>query len=282
MSLTSSSKSISCVKRWRAKRARSTLALPASPPTTACVSSSSVRPTNTDPSPRSRPVWVPHSDCDECGAKNSLVYDAECASCIECATVLPHTQVFRTPDVFSGPSARTVRWKTHMYERHVYFRQIINNLRGEGNAKIPVAMKDTIGQTLMAAPPHLITPTIVTFALKRLKATKYNHARVRLAEKYSKGLYKAVRISKKHYNFFFRLFSQVERVYTNVRKRVCPKRKIFFNYGYLFRRLCQMLGCGHYCRDVPRLQSATANSVQGRLWRAVCVQLNWYWHPVIP
>jgi hypothetical protein len=169
-----------------------------------------------------------------------------------------------------------------MYERHMYFRHIIHNLRGEGYSKIPATVYTSLTEAMELVPAPLVTPTVITYALKRLKMSKYNNVRVRLASKISNGYFKPIVMRKEHFNKFFSLFKQVERVYLRVRRRVCPKRKIFFNYPYLFKRFCQMLGCLHYCRDVTTLHSASARSIQGRLWRAVCVQLNWHWHPDIP
>ena len=270
------------IKNWQQKRRWSTKVSPPCPPSTYSNKNSAEKTTSTAHLDRKLPAWALQADCDHCGAENSLVYDSECGVCSECAIVHPSTQRFMTPVDYPDRRSHFSLIKKHMYERLVYFKQIINNIRGERGGVIPKEVMVTLKKQFVGAPVTCVTPVAITYALKRMKKTKYNPLRTRIAYHLSNRTYKAAHIEHRYLMMIFRLFTVVEKAYPAVRKRIVPKRKIFFNYGYLFRRLCQIVGKNHYCRDVSRLGSVSARVVQGRLWRAVCVATNLPWHEALP
>jgi len=237
--------------------------------------------TSTNQSPLAESTHV--LNCHHCGAKNSLEFDNESAVCVECACRQPALQCFMLAEPYnSRTSGGYSLIKKHLYEKKVYFRQVINDIRGERNGKCPADVQIKVAKQLHGIPPVLITPIIITSALKQLKLTKYNCYRVQLARRLSGGMFQPVVVLHKHWRVFFHLFQKIEQVYPYIKKRVAPKRKIFFNYSYLFCRLSQLVGRPDYYQYVPRLGSVSARVIQGRLWRAVCARINLPWHPTQP
>lgn len=276
----SSSPRIRSSKSWRTRKLKLMRRSAASPPYVTLRKSFKERPTNTDQSSKV-PVMDPDA-CPHCGAKNSFEFDSESATCVECAIRLPDMQNFIVPKEYSNRNSGRSLIRKHLYERLVYFKQIINDVRGERTGCIPSTVETKLKERLEGIPHIFITPHFVTLTLKRMRLSKYNCHRVDIARRYSGGLYKPAFVLHRHWRVFLYLFRRIEQVYPAVRKRVAPKRKIFFNYSYLFARFCQLVDRPDYCSAVPRLGSAYARVIQGRLWRAVCARINLPWHPTPP
>lgn len=276
----SSCRPIRSSKSWRARKAQLLRRPEASHPFGYSNRNCEGKATSTN---QSVPVHSATCDtCLHCGASNSLVFDSESAVCVECATRISSEQQFLVPNNYPNKHSGRFSTKKHMYERLVYFKQIINDVRGERSGHIPTTVEVKLKEKLIGVPYFFITPQLITSTLKRAKLSKYNYHRVNIASRLSQGSYKPVSIQHRHWRVFLYLFQRIERVYLAVRKRVAPQRKIFFNYSYLFTRFCQLVGRLDYCVDVPRLRGVSARVVQGRLWRAVCARINLPWHPDIP
>jgi DNA-directed RNA polymerase subunit RPC12/RpoP len=267
-------------KSWRARKSRLMRRPEAFHPYGNSKKSFEKKGSSTSPLP---PVHSATCDeCPHCGAKSSLEFDDESAVCVECASRILSHQVFLVPNNYLGKNNGRYTTKKHMYERLVYFKQIINDVRGERHGRIPATIEAKLKERLTGVPCLFITPQFVTLTLKRMKLSKYNYHRVNLATQFSGGYYKPSPVQHRHWRVFLYLFQRIERVYPAVCKKIAPKRKIFFNYSYLFTRFCQLVGRLDYCAHVPRLRGVSARVVQGRLWRAVCARINLPWHPDIP
>jgi hypothetical protein len=165
----------------------------------------------------------------------------------------------------------------------VYFLEIIRGLRGEKRATINRESYELLKLQFQNTTPEEWKSErldLMNLPMKRLKLTKFKMSRAWLAFKISKGVFKPSSIRKRDLERIIIWFFHVEKAYQKVRSWVCPDRKIFMNYNYLFVCLCIMAGRVDYAVDVKLPANPKSRSVQARLWRALCCRLGWKWFDI--
>lgn len=218
--------------------------------------------------------------CVYCGAHRRYLVEHEGNStCMECACVQPASNVLQIHS-YGGNYSRI---KRHLYNKRVYFVDIIRGIRGERRSTI----SDTDYSNLKTVCKGISVNEWKTKRLqplmgpmKSLKLNKYKHAKGWLAFRLSRGAYRPVRISKQDLDRLVILFNQVRLVYEEIRKWVCPNRKIFISYSYLFLCLVNLINKPEYGLDVTAPVNKKSRSIQDRLWRAICCKLGWKWIPL--
>ena len=115
-----------------------------------------------------------------------------------------------------------------------------------------------------------ISPTTIQQALKETNMLRLRRHKVRLAEIVSDGQFQAQTFEHKHFIQLLRLFRVVEYHYNDNIRAQFGKRKVFFNYHYLFYQLCFHIGCMQYTGPHHLLKGKHLLANQNRVYEIIC------------
>ena len=234
-----------------------------------------------------KPVYYTkrQTTCHYCNAhERHIIHAGENLVCALCASVQKNELLYDTPLEKIKSSMTGTIVKKHLYDRKVYFLEHLRCLRGEKQSMISTRDYERIENECKSisndewknADNNIIVPI-----LKKLKLTKYTSSRSWLSYKLSKRQFVQTKVLKRDQDRLCMLFMQIQQVYPEVRDMVDPKRKIFMHYGYLLHALTMIVGNHHICKGVKIPQNSKSLTVNGRLWRALCMKLGWKWFSVI-
>lgn len=206
--------------------------------------------------------------------------------CTDCAVLQPHQQILVRYNGFVDSNAPAWRRHNpgysitirHIYSRKVYFGELLRNVRGEKETGLTPEYIESIRAHTVDITPETWREgrgEVLIPILKKLKLTRFKSCRMSLAYTLSGRQVKACPLLGSDVDKLLELFVQVELVYKRIVARVAPTRKIFMNYPYLFGCLCLLIGKPEYYADVQFPANEKSTAVNGRIWRAVCVENKW-------
>lgn len=126
---------------------------------------------------------------------------------------------------------RSTPIKVHRYSRIVYFKSVLNSLRGETKPQMTKPEIDLLLKHLTTP----ITPDSVSVALKACGLVKLRRHRTSIASVF--GRYQPLIVDAALYPEILRMFRRVE-----VEYKLTPKRRIFLSYPYLIYQFLYHLG----------------------------------------
>jgi hypothetical protein len=77
------------------------------------------------------------------------------------------------------------------------------------------------------------------------------------------------------------MFDEIQIPFEKYCKIVCPARKNFLNYNYIFYKMCQLLSKDEFLSFFPLLKSREKLYEHDLIWKGICNDLRWEYIPSI-
>jgi hypothetical protein len=162
------------------------------------------------------------------------------------------------------------------YKRNNHFQECLNQLQAKENTTIPPQIiKDLTAEfkKYNITDPKLFTAPLVKSYLKKLKYNKYyehistiiNEFCGRSAPKLTPELEQQLKI----------MFDEIQTPFEKYSKIICPDRKNFLNYNYIFYKMCQLLKKDEFLGYFPLLKSREKLYEHDMIWKGICQDLRW-------
>ena len=224
---------------------------------------------------KSPPTRRETQQCKDCGG-----YIRECEGeatgiCGECGTIAwQGIGNIHLEDHFSYEYLTRNKYKVHVYQRFVNFKDLLRRIQGLNKCLMPSEDRQKLALAIAALKPDVIDPTTITRALKTIGLLdKHRRHKETLAREF--GGHKTVELTWTEFDTLCTMFVQVERAWEATKhKRRRDKRKVFMNYPFVFDQLCALAGFEHL-RVVRQLKSDKLRGVQHAYWEKIKRFLEW-------
>ena len=77
------------------------------------------------------------------------------------------------------------------------------------------------------------------------------------------------------------MFDEIQIPFEKYSKIICPERKNFLNYNYIFYKMCQLLNKDEFLICFPLLKSREKLYEHDLIWKGICKDLKWEFIPSI-
>jgi len=163
------------------------------------------------------------------------------------------------------------------YKRINHFREWCNQVQGKESTDIPNEVFEKILNEIKKekiSNTKSITYTKMREILKRLRINKY-YEHINYIINRINGI-PTPNFSPELEEKLFMMFRDIQGPFL----RHCPKdRKNFLSYSYVLYKFFQILGFNEYLRYFPLLKSREKLYVQDQIWRKICEDLKYDFHP---
>jgi hypothetical protein len=151
-----------------------------------------------------------------------------------------------------------------------------NQLQAKENTTIPPKIIEDLTKEFKKYNihnPKLITAFLVKSYLKKLKYNKYYEHIPTIINEFC-GL-KAPKLTPELEQQLKIMFDEIQIPFEKYSKIVCPKRKNFLNYNYIFYKMCQLLKKDEFLNFFPLLKSREKLYEHDLIWKGICQDLRW-------
>jgi hypothetical protein len=215
-------------------------------------------------------TFTPMDPCTECGSEEVLD-DTRNGQyvCLTCGLI-------QQLAVFTGDIAHCSwdrikngnRVYIHRYSRVVHFRSVISQLTGNSRPVISTETKSRMQVALDGRPP---TEENVIEMIRRIGLSRrYRRHAVSLTRILGGTPRKEGEIPADVVLRMYKMFTRVEFHFNRLKKRICPKRKVFFSYKFLLYQFLRELGCSQWARPQYLLKCKRLLSKQCDMYRLIC------------
>lgn len=222
---------------------------------------------------RVQAVWT----CEACDAPLILDATNDELVCPKCGVTTRNSSMQLT---YEQEQNSTTLVSTFSYKRLNHLTETLNAVCCVADVEVPEEVVQAVRAEYMrmrGLTQDDITPNRTRAILKKLRLNKhYEHAFIISARLNGKG---APKISKQLFNEFQRHFLQIQKPFERVVPRICPNRKNFLSYTYTCHQLSRILGRPDLCPWFSLLKSTAKLHEQDMIWKAICAELNWPFHP---
>jgi len=168
------------------------------------------------------------------------------------------------------------------YKRNNHFQECLNQLQAKENTTIPPIIIQKLAKEFKKyniTNPKLFTPELVKVYLRKLEYNKYyEHIPTIINEfcglpapKLTPELEKQLKI----------MFDETQIPFEKYRMQICPQRKNFLNYNYVFYKMFQLLNKDEFLNCFPLLKSREKLYEHDLIWKGICNDLRWEFIPSI-
>lgn len=222
--------------------------------------------------------------CYHCGSRDlfddrDFSGDLICRSCATCTPDNITTNAFKCmhfDDYGAMKSTVDAGARKNHYKRDNYFGDLITQLLGRQNAKIPDHVYARVRQDLRDTCPTCINGKTVKHALKKSRLGKfYEHAHM-IANAIT-GNACLVRLDHVEEETLHRMFRKIQKTF----ERHKGDRKNCLNYPYVLWQFFVLIGRRDLCDHVDMLKCQTRLRRHDELWRLVCQDVGWEYIPVV-
>ena len=77
------------------------------------------------------------------------------------------------------------------------------------------------------------------------------------------------------------MFDEIQIPFEKYSKIICPNRKNFLNYNYVFYKMCELLTKDEFLSCFPLLKSREKLYEHDLIWKGICNELHWEFIPSI-
>ena len=168
------------------------------------------------------------------------------------------------------------------YKRNNHFQECLNQLQAKENTTIPPQIiKDLTFEfrKYNIINPKLFTASLVKSYLKKLKYNKYYEHIPTIINEFC-GL-PAPKLTQDLEHQLRIMFDEIQIPFEKYRKIICPARKNFLNYNYIFYKMCQLLNKDEFLNFFPLLKSREKLYEHDLIWKGICKDLRWGYIPSI-
>lgn len=165
------------------------------------------------------------------------------------------------------------------YQRINHFKEWLNQLQGKEVTIIPDSVIDLvlieIKKERIINIDDITTDRIKKY-LKKLKLNKYYEHIPNLIHKITNK--PPLVITAEFEKVLLNLFNKIQEPF---KKHCPPTRKNFLSYSYTIHKFCQLLDKKEYLIYFPLLKSREKLFEQEKMWKNICIELNWKFIPSI-
>ena len=193
--------------------------------------------------------------CNKCGNTNSLLFAEENAPV--------YTENLEQIAIFN-------------YKRNNHFQECLNQLQAKENTTIPPIIIQRLAAEFKKyniTNPKLFTPSLVKVYLRKLEYNKYYEHIPTIINEFC-GL-PAPELTAELEQQLKIMFDEIQIPFEKYRLIVCPLRKNFLNYNYIFYKMCQLLNKDEFLNFFPLLKSREKLYEHDLIWKGICTDLHW-------
>jgi hypothetical protein len=191
-------------------------------------------------SPSAAPI-LPMDKCKGCGS-DDVIDDVRQGQwvCIACG-LIQQLGVCTADSAHSSYDrlTNTARVYIHRYSRIIHFKAVISQLTGTSRPQLPADVKSRMQAAL--AGQDITVKTVVCMLRKEKLNRRYRRHAVSIA-----GILRddidSSEIDATVFYKMMKLFRRVEFFFDKHRRRICPKRKVFFSYKFILYQFSKELG----------------------------------------
>jgi len=162
------------------------------------------------------------------------------------------------------------------YKRNNHFQECLNQLQAKENTTIPPQIiKDLTFEfkKYNIKDPKLFNAKLVKSYLKKLKYNKYYEHIPTIINEFC-GL-PAPKMTPELEQQLKIMFDEIQVPFEKYSKIICPDRKNFLNYNYVFYKMCQLLNKDEFLNFFPLLKSREKLYEHDLIWKGICTDLRW-------
>jgi len=223
---------------------------------------------------------ISQNKCKHCNSEN-IVFDhkSSCACCTHCGII--DTIILNDESNFAY-NETSEQIPVFNYKRNNHFQECLNQLQAKENTTIPPKIiKDLTFEfrKYNITNPKLFTAPLVKTYLKKLKYNKYYEHIPTIINEFC-GL-PAPKMTSELEQQLKIMFDEIQAPFEKYSKIICPSRKNFLNYNYVFYKMCQLLNKDEFLIFFPLLKSREVLYEHDLIWKGICTDLRWEFIPSI-
>lgn len=193
--------------------------------------------------------------CNDCGLTSYILFNEE--------NGVSYTENLEQVSVFN-------------YKRNNHFQECLNQLQAKENTTIPPIIIQSLAAEFKKyniTNPKLFTPKLVKVYLRKLEYNKYYEHIPTIINEFC-GL-PAPRLTPELEQQLKIMFDEIQAPFEKYRLIICPARKNFLNYNYIFYKMCQLLNKDEFLNCFPLLKSREKLYEHDQIWKGICKDLRW-------
>uniref|UniRef100_A0A6C0IA81 TFIIB-type domain-containing protein n=1 Tax=viral metagenome TaxID=1070528 RepID=A0A6C0IA81_9ZZZZ len=219
--------------------------------------------------------------CKKCNNKN-FIYDPRLADeiCVSCG-ISTHNLDYNDPSQLLHSETINPVFVFN-YKRNNHFQECLNQLQAKENTKIPPRIINDLTEEFKKyniTDPKMFTPTLVKGYLKKLKYNKYYEHIPTIINEFC-GL-RAPKMTPELEQQLKIMFDEIQGPFEKYSKIICPERKNFLNYNYVFYKMCQLLKKDEFLNFFPLLKNREILYQHDLIWKGICKDVHWQFIPSI-
>lgn len=224
--------------------------------------------------------------CDVCNVNKIFDSHESSAICPECGKQSHtfDTHMYQNENTYqynNGNDQQSEVMPIYAYKRSNHFSEWLSQLQGKETTHIPETVYDSLREELKkerVIDPENITHAKIRAYLKKLRLNKYYEHIPHIIQKL-KGV-SPPKIKPEIEETLRQMFYLIQEPF----RIHCPKqRKNFLSYSYTLYKMSELLGEDDMLEKftLPLLKSRDKLSVQDKIWKGICSELNWEFIPTI-
>jgi hypothetical protein len=162
------------------------------------------------------------------------------------------------------------------YKRNNHFQECLNQLQAKENTSIPPIIIQRLAAEFKKyniTNPKLFTPSLVKVYLRKLEYNKYYEHIPTIINEFC-GL-PAPKLTPELEQQLKIMFDEIQIPFEKYRLQICPQRKNFLNYNYVFYKMCELLNKDEFLNCFPLLKSREKLYEHDLIWKGICNDLRW-------
>jgi hypothetical protein len=168
------------------------------------------------------------------------------------------------------------------YKRNNHFQECLNQLQAKENTTIPPIIIQKLAEEFKKyniTNPKLFTPSCIKLYLRKLGYNKYYEHIPTIINEFC-GL-PAPKLTQDLEQQLKIMFDEIQIPFEKYRLQICPSRKNFLNYNYIFYKMCELLKKDEFLNCFPLLKSREKLYEHDLIWKGICNDLRWEYIPSI-
>jgi hypothetical protein len=219
--------------------------------------------------------------CPRCNVNMQKLSAESVLSCPTCGIMAPYLD--STAASTSHSDERS--FSNFAYSRSGHFSNWLRTIQGKESATIPPEILQGVCVELAKKRVAVeeVTAPRIRDALKQMKQRKYYENSVLICSLLTGRA--PPRFSPEVERTLENLFLQIQDPFDRAKECLCPERKNFLSYPYVCLKLLQLLDSNSVDKQwlnpnrLPRLKGRDKLAKSDKIWRHICLQLNWKFIP---
>ena len=213
--------------------------------------------------------------CYKCGLSDTLTFDTKTSTdnCTNCGLSVSTIYNNEVSPVYTDNLEQVVVFN---YKRNNHFQECLNQLQAKENTTIPSKIiKDlTIEfKKYNISDKSMLTNSLIKNYLKKLKYSKYYEHIPTIINEFC-GL-PAPKLTPDLEQQLKVMFDEIQNPFEKYSKIICPLRKNFLNYNYVFYKMCELLKKDEFLNYFPLLKCREKLYEHDLIWKGICTDLRW-------